>query len=53
MRALQIIAYNKTDVPESREFWEDVREGLIARGANPDRIMAISAVTGSGVRVSG
>jgi len=45
----QIVAYNKMDVPESSEFWEDVHEGLIARGAHPDRILALSAVTGTGV----
>ncbi|GFH11472.1 OBG-type G domain-containing protein [Haematococcus lacustris] len=37
------------DVPESSEFWEDVREGLLARGLDPGRLFAVSAATGSGV----
>lgn len=45
----QLVAYNKMDVPESSEFWEDVREGLLARGLDPGRLFAVSAATGSGV----
>jgi hypothetical protein len=48
----QLVAYNKVDVPDSGVFWEDVREGLLARGADPSRVFAISAATGSGVTVS-
>jgi len=46
----QVVAYNKMDVPESAEFWEDVREGLVARGADAAHCYAISAATGRGVQ---
>ncbi|KAJ9520855.1 hypothetical protein QJQ45_014051 [Haematococcus lacustris] len=49
LAVLQLVAYNKMDVPESSEFWEDVREGLLARGLDPGRLFAVSAATGSGV----
>jgi hypothetical protein len=49
---LQIVAYNKMDVPESSVFWEDVQEALVSQGMTPERIIPISAATGSGVTVS-
>jgi len=49
---MQVIAYNKIDLPDSGEFWEDVREELVAKGANPDNIYPVSAATGQGVTVS-
>lgn len=45
----QIIAYNKIDVPDSADYWEDIREGLIARGARPEDMFPISAVAQKGV----
>eukprot|EP00983_Pelagomonas_calceolata_P097382 1158241-Pelagomonas_calceolata.AAC.4 len=48
-----VIAYNKIDLPDSGEFWEDVREELVAKGADPAGIFPMSAATGQGVTVSG
>lgn len=45
----QVVAYNKMDVPDSSDYWEDVREGLAAEGVPPGSIFAISAVSGRGV----
>jgi len=45
----QVIAYNKIDLPDSGEFWEDVREELVAKGADPAGIFPMSAATGQGV----
>jgi GTP-binding protein len=47
-----VVAYNKMDVPDSSEFVEDVKEGLVAAGLPVDRFIAVSAVTGEGVTVS-
>jgi hypothetical protein len=49
--ALQIIAYNKIDLPDSGEFWDDVKEELVAKGADSGSIFAMSAATGQGVTV--
>lgn len=45
----QIVAYNKMDVPDSSDYWEDVREQLAAEGVPADAVFAISAVSGRGV----
>ncbi|KAL4858432.1 putative GTP-binding protein [Chlorella vulgaris] len=45
----QVIAYNKVDVPDSSDYWEDVREALAAEGVPPESCFAISAVSGRGV----
>ncbi|EFN58274.1 hypothetical protein CHLNCDRAFT_8434, partial [Chlorella variabilis] len=37
----QVVAYNKMDVPDSSDYWEDVREGLAAEGVPPGSIFAI------------
>ena len=46
---LQIVAYNKMDIPESSDYWEDVREGLLTAGVPETDILSISAVSGQGV----
>ena len=45
----QLVAYNKIDVPDSGDFWEVVREELMADGIPAERIFAVSAVSGKGV----
>ncbi|KAF5834077.1 hypothetical protein DUNSADRAFT_9391 [Dunaliella salina] len=45
----QVIAYNKIDLPDSGEFWEDVREELVAKGVDPNSIFPMSAATGQGI----
>ena len=45
----QVVAYNKMDVPDSSDYWEDVRAGLIQRGVAEVDILAISAATAKGV----
>lgn len=45
----QIVAYNKMDVPDSSDYWEDVREQLAGEGVAQDAVFAISAVSGRGV----
>lgn len=46
----QIVAYNKTDVPDSGDYWEFVKEYLIEEeGLDPSRVIPISAATGRGV----
>lgn len=39
--ALQIVAYNKMDVPDSSDYWEDVREQLAGEGVAQDAVFAI------------
>lgn len=46
---LQVIAYNKIDVPDSGDYIEEVREFLLGRGLAPEDVHAMSAVTGQGV----
>lgn len=38
---LQLVAYNKMDVPDSSDYWEDVREQLAAEGVPADAVFAI------------
>ena len=45
----QIVAYNKMDVPDSSDYWDEIKEGLLARGVSEEDIIGISAVTGRGV----
>lgn len=47
--ARQVIAYNKVDVPDSGDYFEEVREAVLARGVAEADILAISAATGQGV----
>ncbi len=44
-----MIAYNKVDVPDSGDYWEDVRDYLVEQGVPADNIFAISAASGRGV----
>lgn len=45
----QVVAYNKMDIPDSSDYWEDVRASLLRdHGVAPEDCMAISAVTGQG-----
>lgn len=47
----QVVAYNKTDLPDSGDYWEFVREYLVEEeGLDPDRVIPISAATGRGVK---
>lgn len=43
------MAYNKMDVPDSSDYWPDIRQSLEAAGVAPDLMCPISAVTGQGV----
>lgn len=45
----QIIAYNKVDLPDSGDYFDDVVEWLTARGVAREDVFAVSAVTGQGV----
>ena len=46
---LQVVAYNKIDLPDSGDYIEEVREFLLGRGLAPEDVHAMSAVTGQGV----
>ena len=46
---LQVVAYNKIDLPDSSDYIDDVREFLEQQGVAPQNILAISAATGQGV----
>jgi GTPase len=48
---LQIVAYNKTDVPDSGDYWEEIKQELTSDkfGVEEENLLAISAVTGKGV----
>ena len=46
---LQIVAYNKMDVPDSSDYWPDIQQSLEAAGVAPHLMCPISAVTGQGV----
>eukprot|EP00887_Chlorella_sp_A99_P002031 scaffold18.g2031.t1 len=46
---LSVVAYNKVDVPDSYDYWEDVREQLLGAGVPPSDVLAVSAATGCGV----
>jgi len=45
----QVVAYNKMDVPDSSDYWDDIREALLSLGVFRDNIIPISAATGRGV----
>lgn len=45
----QVVAYNKMDVTESSDYWEEVAQQLQSEGLQPDNMLAISAVSGQGV----
>ena len=46
---VQIVAYNKMDVPDSSDYWQDMRHSLEAAGVPSHLMCAISAATGQGV----
>jgi hypothetical protein len=46
---LQVVAYNKIDVPDSGDFADVMREELMAEGVAESDIFPISAATGQGV----
>ncbi|GAX83906.1 hypothetical protein CEUSTIGMA_g11330.t1 [Chlamydomonas eustigma] len=46
---VQVIAYNKVDMPDSGDYFEFVKEELLTQGISADHIFPISAVTGQGV----
>ena len=46
---LQIVAYNKMDVPDSSDYWPDIQQSLKAAGVASHLMCPISAVTGQGV----
>lgn len=43
-----VVAYNKMDVPDSADYWDDVRAGLLERGVPEQDVLAVSAATGRG-----
>lgn len=47
LRKPQLAVFNKMDLPQARERWPEIKEGLARRG---QECMAISAITGEGVR---
>ena len=49
MPLLQVVAYNKVDVPDSGDYIDFVREELMADGIPAGNIFAVSAATGQGV----
>ena len=46
---VQVVAYNKIDLPDSADYADDVREFLEQEGVAGQNIVAISAATGQGV----
>lgn len=36
-----MVAYNKMDVPDSSDYWEDIKEQLVAEGVPAGDIYAI------------
>ena len=46
---LQIVAYNKMDIPDSSDYWQDIQNSLEAAGVPLDQMCAMSAATGQGV----
>ncbi len=46
---MQIVAYNKMDVPDSSDYWQDIKHSLEAAGVPSEHMCAMSAVTGQGV----
>ncbi len=47
---VQVIAYNKIDLPDSGDYIDEVREFLLGNGLAEEDVHAISAVTGQGVQ---
>ena len=45
----QVVAYNKMDVPDSSDYWDEIRAGLRERGVMDEDILAMSAVAQVGV----
>lgn len=45
----QIVAYNKMDVPDSSDYWDEIKAGLLQRGVAEEDVLAISAATSRGV----
>lgn len=45
----QVVAYNKMDVPDSSDYWDEIRQGLLDRGVDSEDIFSISAVAQVGV----
>ena len=45
----QVVAYNKVDVPDSGDYFEEVRDALVAQGVDEANVLAVSAATGQGV----
>ena len=46
---MQVVAYNKTDLPDSGDYADEVAQQLGAEGVAAGDIFAISAATGRGV----
>ena len=47
----QVVAYNKMDLPDSADYYQDIRESLVqSRDVAPDNCIAISATTGQGTQ---
>ena len=45
----QVVAYNKMDVPDSSDYWDEIQVGLRERGVLDEDILAMSAVAQVGV----
>lgn len=45
----QVVAYNKVDLPDSSDYYEDVRDQLLSKGVAAADIFSISAATGNGI----
>lgn len=45
----QVVAYNKMDVPDSSDYWDEIRAGLRERGVLEEDILPMSAVAQVGV----
>ena len=45
-----MIAYNKMDLPDSADYWEDIKAELMAHGIPAENILSLSSATGDGVR---
>jgi len=44
-----VVAYNKVDVPDSGDYYEDIRDALLGQGVGAADVLAVSAATGQGV----
>ncbi len=45
----QVVAYNKMDVPDSSDYWDEIRAGLHERGVLDEDVLPMSAVAQVGV----